>query len=51
MNVGIVGCGRVTGFRHPPALPRLGGALVPALADVRGDRLGRLPSEARVEAV
>ena len=42
MNVGIVGCGRVTGLRHLPALRRLDGARVVALADVDAGRLDAL---------
>jgi predicted dehydrogenase len=42
VNVGIVGCGRVTGLRHLPALARIPEARVVAVADV---------DEARAEAL
>jgi predicted dehydrogenase len=42
VNVGIVGCGRVTGLRHLPALRRIAGARVVALADVDAARLDTL---------
>jgi predicted dehydrogenase len=45
VNVGIVGCGRVAGLRHLPALRRLGTASVVALADVDGGRLDTLARE------
>jgi predicted dehydrogenase len=45
VNVGIVGCGRVTALRHLPALGRLGGARALALADVEPARLEGLARE------
>jgi predicted dehydrogenase len=42
VNVGIVGCGRVTGLRHLPALARIPDAQVVALADVDEDRVEAL---------
>lgn len=45
MNVGIVGCGRVTALRHLPALRRLDDPRVTALADVDPARADRLASE------
>ena len=45
MNVGIVGCGRVTALRHLPALRRVAGARVVALADVDGRRLDEVARE------
>jgi predicted dehydrogenase len=45
MNVGIVGCGRVTGLRHLPALRRLGDPLPVALADVDAQRVEALADE------
>lgn len=48
MNVGVVGCGRVTRLRHLPALDRLPGANTVALADVDAVRLDALAGEHRV---
>jgi predicted dehydrogenase len=39
VRIGIVGCGRVTGLRHLPAVQRLEEVEVVALADLDGDRL------------
>lgn len=49
MNVGIVGCGRVTGLRHLPALRSIEDARVVALADVDAARLEQLADEYGVE--
>jgi len=39
LRVGVIGCGRVTALRHLPALSRLDGAEVVALADTDAARL------------
>jgi predicted dehydrogenase len=49
VNLGIIGCGRVTALRHLPALRRLEHVHVVALADVDGGRLEALAREHRVE--
>jgi predicted dehydrogenase len=50
LNVGIVGCGRVTGLRHLPALARIPDAQAVALADVDEARAAELARRHGVEA-
>lgn len=42
LRVGVIGCGRVTALRHLPALSRLDGAEVVALADTDAARLEQI---------
>ncbi len=48
LRVGVIGCGRVTAQRHLPALTRLPGAEVVALADADGTRLTSVADQFRV---
>jgi predicted dehydrogenase len=50
VNVGIVGCGRVTGLRHLPALARIPEAQVVAFADVDRERAEALAGQHGVAA-
>ena len=48
LRVGVIGCGRVTALRHLPALNRLRGAEVVALADRDSARLENVADQFRV---
>lgn len=50
LNIGIIGCGKVTEYFHLPALRSLPGARVAALSDTDSRRLDRLSGIYNVEA-
>ncbi len=49
VRIGIIGCGRASETRHLPALRRVRGGLVVAVADVDATRLGRVADAFRIE--
>jgi myo-inositol 2-dehydrogenase / D-chiro-inositol 1-dehydrogenase len=48
-RIGVIGCGRIAGLRHLPALSRQPDARVVAVADVHAERLARLADEFGIE--
>lgn len=49
LNVGIIGCGRVTQRRHLPILDRLSGVRIAALADTDTLRLSQVADQYRIQ--